>query len=68
MVNKRKAAIGYTTYMVAKPVAKWKLRRQPKNQNKKKIAAAATAAVAATLGAMVFRRKRRAGSAESAET
>ncbi|HWB57791.1 MAG TPA: hypothetical protein VG479_12710 [Gaiellaceae bacterium] len=67
MVNKRKAAIGYTTYMVAKPVAKWKLRRQPKNQNRKKIAAAATAAVA-TLGAMVFWRKRRAGSAESAET
>jgi hypothetical protein len=66
-VNKRKAAIGYTTYMVAKPIAKWKLRRQPKNQNTKKIAAAATAAAAA-LGAMVFWRKRRAGSAESAET
>ena len=68
MVNKRKAAIGYTTYMVAKPVAKWKLRRQPKSQKNMKIIAAATAAAAATLGAVVFWRKRRSGSAESAET
>jgi hypothetical protein len=72
MISKRKAMIGYGVYSLGKPLAKWKLRQQRAEQAKrKKLAAgvvAATAAAAATFGALMFWRKRRSGSGESADS
>lgn len=74
-MNKRKALIGYGVYTAAKPFAKRAVRRkaQEVTPGRKKSgivagAVAATAAVGATVGGIVFWRKRRSGGAESPES
>jgi hypothetical protein len=75
MLSKRKALIGYGVYTAAKPFAKRAVRRKAKvvkpERKKTGIAAgvlAAAAAVGATVGGILFWRKRRSGGAESTES
>jgi hypothetical protein len=76
MLSKRKALIGYGVYTAAKPFAKRAVRRKtkaavPERRKKTGIVAgalAATAAVGATVGGILFWRKRRSGGAESPQS
>jgi hypothetical protein len=63
MLNKRKVLIGYVTYVVARAMVRMKLRREPPS-TAKRIAFGGTAAAAAgaTVGGILFWRKRRSGS------
>lgn len=75
MLSKRKALIGYGVYTAAKPFAKRAVRRKTEavtpERKKTGIAAgvlAAAAVVGATVGGILFWRKRRSGGAESTES
>jgi hypothetical protein len=65
MLNKRKALIGYATYVVGTALVKMKLRKEPRKKAKR-ILVGGTAAAAGATG-VLFWRKRRSGSAESTE-
>lgn len=70
MLSKRKALIGYGVYTLGKPLAKRKMKQQQAEatKRKKRLAGigAAIAAAGATVGGLMFWRKRRSGSTESA--
>ena len=71
MLSKRKALIGYAVYTLGKPLAKRKLRLQQEEATRRKKLigglAAAAAAAGATVGWIVFLRKRRSRGSESKE-
>lgn len=72
MLSKRKALIGYGVYTLGKPLAKRKLKQQKADAaaKRKRLGrlAAAAAAAGATIGGLMFWRKRRSGSPESEES
>ncbi len=72
MLSKRKALIGYGVYTLGKPLAKRKLKQQQADAAAKRKrmgrVAAMAAAAGATIGGLVFWRKRRSGSPESDES
>ncbi len=67
MLNKRQALIGYAVYRVGKLLVRLKLRKESPSKTKRIAGGAALAAAGATVGGLVFWRKRRSGSAESTE-
>ena len=66
MLNKRQALIGYVVYQAGKVLVRLKLRKEPLSKTKRIAGGAALAAAGATVGGLVFWRKRRSGSDESA--